>query len=237
MDKNTGLIVTTIILARGGSKGYLRKNIAMLGGRPLIAYTIEASLNCKYVDRTIVSTDDNEIAEVARKYGAEVPFLRPADLSVDYANAEECLLHAIDWLEENENYHVDILSYLQVTDVFKKKYMLDECIKVLLENPEIESAFIGYKDHKNYWIKKDSNFIRLTNFGNTARQLKTPVYREDTGLGCATRVDILRTGRRLGDKVVIIPNEDTASNVDIHDEFDLWLAEQILSAGKRVINE
>jgi CMP-N-acetylneuraminic acid synthetase len=229
-------VVATIILSRGGSKGLPKKNIALLNGKPLIAYTIEASLNCKYVDRTIVSTDDHEIDEIAKKYGAEVPFMRPAELSGDFANAEECLLHAVNWLAENEGYHINIVSYMQITDVFKKKYMLEECIKVLLENPEIESAFVGYKDHKNYWVKKDEGYVRLINSGNTARQLKEPLYREDTGLGCATRVEVLKSGKRLGDKVVIIPNDDPVSFIDIHTEFDLWLAEQILKAKKRVIN-
>lgn len=235
--KNEKKIVTTIILARGGSKGLPGKNIALLNGKPLIAYTIQASLQCKYVNRTIVSTGDPEIAEVARKYGAEVPFMRSAELSGEFANAEECLLHAVDWLAENEDYHIDIVSYLQVTDVFKKNYMLKQCVKALLENPEIESAFVGYKDHKNYWVKRGNDYVRLTNAGNTARQKKEPIFREDTGFGCATRVEVLRQGRRLGDKVVIIQNDDVASFIDIHTEFDLWLAEQILKARKRSIND
>lgn len=230
-------IVATIILARGGSKGLPKKNIALLDGKPLIAYTIEASLNCKYVDRTIVSTDDHKIAEIAKKYGAEVPFMRPAELSGDFANAEECLLHAVDWLAQNERYYIDILAYMQVTDVFKRRYMLEECIKVLLENPNVESAFVGYRDHKNYWVKKGNNYVRLTNSGNTPRQKKELIYREDTGLGCATRVEVLRQGRRVGDRVVIIPNDDATSFIDIHTVFDLWLAEQILKAKKRIVND
>jgi len=230
-------IVTTIILARGGSKTLPKKNIVLLNGKPLIAYTIEASLNCKYVDRTIVSTDDKDIAEIAKKHGAEVPFIRPAELSGDFANAEKCLLHAVDWLADNEGYYINIVSYLQITDVFKRKYMLEECINALLRNPQLESAFVGYKDHKNYWIKKDGKYIKLTDRDHTARQKKEPIYREDTGLGCATRVEVLRRGRRLGDNVLIVSNEDRASFIDIHDDFDLWLAEQILKANKRTINE
>src|SRR3989338_3237746 len=121
--------VICIIPARGGSKRVPRKNIKLLKGKPLISYAINAAKQSKYVDRTIVSTDDVEIAIVAKKYGAEVPFMRPAELSGDFADAEKCLLHAVDWLAKNENYHTGIISYLQVTDVFKKKYMLDECIK------------------------------------------------------------------------------------------------------------
>lgn len=229
--------VVTVILARGGSKGLPGKNIAMLNGKPLIAYAIEASRNCPYVDRTIVSTDDDRIAEVSRTYGAETPFKRPAELSGDFANAEQCLLHVVDWLWQNERYKVDIVSYVQVTDIFKKRHMLEECIKALLTRPEIESAFVGFKDHKNYWVKKGEDYLCLTNTGNTARQQKEHIYREDTGLGCATRVEVLRRGRRLGERVVIIPNEDTASGIDIHTEFDLWLAEKIIKAKRRTIND
>lgn len=230
-------IVAAIILARGGSKGLPKKNIAPLCGKPLIAYTIEASLECKYVDRTFVSTDDPEIAKIAREYGAEVPFLRPKELSGDFANAEECLLHAVDWLMEHQNYRIDIVAYMQVTDVFKKKYMLECCIEVLLKDPLLESAFVGYRDHKNYWKRKGDGYVRLADSGNEPRQRKELVFREDTGLGCATRVEVLRSGRRLGDKVVIIPNDDVASFIDIHTEFDLWLAEQILLTNKRTVND
>lgn len=232
-----GQVVATIILARGGSKGFPKKNIASLCGKPLIAYTIEASLGCKYVDRTFVSTDDPEIASIAREHGAEVPFLRPKELSGDFANAEECLLHAVDWLAENENYYIDIVSYMQVTDVFKKRYMLERCIEALLNNPTVESAFVGYREHKNYWKKRGDRYVRLAGAGNDARQMKKHIFREDTGLGCATRVSILRKGKRLGDNVVIIPNDDVVSFIDIHTEFDLWLAEQILLAKKRTIND
>lgn len=232
-----GEVVATIILARGGSKGFPKKNVAPLCGKPLIAYTIEASSGCKYVDRTFVSTDDPEIARIAREYGAEVPFLRPMELSGDFANAEECLLHAVDWLAENEDYRIDIVSYMQVTDVFKKKYMLESCILALLNDPAVESAFVGYREHKNYWRKTATGYVRLTNTGNTPRQIKDHTFREDTGLGCATRVSVLRSGRRLGDNVVIIPNDDVASSIDVHTEFDLWLTEQILLAGKRTIND
>jgi CMP-N-acetylneuraminic acid synthetase len=229
--------VVTIILARGGSKGLPKKNIALLNGKPLLAYAIEASRACSLVNRTIVSTDDAQIADVAKQYGAEVPYLRPAELSGDFANAESCLLHVVDWLAQHEKYTVDIVSYVQVTDVFKKKYMLESCVRALLDDPALESAFVGYREHKNYWVKQNDTYQRLTNRGNTARQIKEPIFREDTGLGCATRVSVLRTGKRLGDRVTIIPNEDSVSCIDIHTEFDLWLAEQVLKNGKRTIND
>ncbi len=104
-----------IITARGGSKGIPRKNIKLLGGKPLIAYTIEASKESGIFDRIIVSTDDNEIAEVAKKYGAEVPFMRPAELAQDTTPTLPVLVHALEWLKSNEGYEPDAVAILQPT--------------------------------------------------------------------------------------------------------------------------
>ena len=91
--------VISIIPARGGSKGIPRKNLQLVGGKPLIAWSIEASMNCPLINRTILSTEDEEIAEMGRKLGAEVPFMRPPELAVDYATTEGVLQHAVEWLE------------------------------------------------------------------------------------------------------------------------------------------
>src|SRR4030043_381549 len=90
--------VVCVIPARGGSKGVPRKNIKNLAGKPLIAYTIEQALQSQYIDRTIVSTEDKEIADIAKQYGAEVPFMRPKDLAGDLVATVDVLLHAIKWI-------------------------------------------------------------------------------------------------------------------------------------------
>jgi len=95
---DTAYTTVAIIPARGGSKGLPRKNVLALGGKPLVAYSIEAALGCGMVDRVVVSTDDPEIAAVAREYGAEVPFLRPPELSGDTAQLGDVLQHAMDQL-------------------------------------------------------------------------------------------------------------------------------------------
>jgi len=94
--------VVAVIPARGGSKGVPGKNIKLLGGKPLISYVLEAAKKCQLIDRIIVSTDDEQIAEVAKKYGAEVPFMRPAELAEDATPTELVLKHAVEWLEQNE---------------------------------------------------------------------------------------------------------------------------------------
>lgn len=229
--------VVAVIPARAGSKGLPRKNVRLLAGKPLIAYSIEAAKQCELINRVIVSTDDDEIAKVARQFGAEVPFIRPPELATDYASTESVLKHAVEWLEEHDRYPVDILVFLQPTDIFRKKHMLDEVVKNLLADESIESSFVVYPDHKNYWRKVGDEYHRIDERGHMARQLKEKIYREDTGLACATRGWVIKEGRRIGNKVVPVMNEDHTSFIDIHEEFDLWLAERILTGWGLKVND
>ena len=231
--------IVAVILARGGSKGLLKKNIRELAGRPLIAYTIEAACMARTVSRVIVSTDSPEIAQVARDQGAEVPFLRPADLSNDEATSEVALTHAIEWLRDNDSYVADIVVYLQITDLFRMPAMIDQCVQALIENPDIDSAFMGHVEHKNYWRKTANGFERLANdmpYG-IPRQKREPVFREDTGVALASRADVILSGRRIGDQCHIIPYEQDASFIDIHTEFDLWLSDVLIQQKGIVPNE
>src|SRR5436853_4854858 len=107
--------IIALITARGGSKSIPRKNLAVVGGKPLIAWTIEAALKSNSVDRALVSTDDEEIAQIARQWGAEVPFLRPAKLAQDDSPHIPVVLHAVEWLDAHEKNAVDELILLQPT--------------------------------------------------------------------------------------------------------------------------
>ena len=108
-----------IIPARGGSKGVPNKNIKDIAGKPLIAWTIEQAVSSKKIDRVIVSTDCSEIAKIAVKWGAQVPFMRPGELANDTAATEPSLMHAVDWLKENEGYEADAVVLLQATSPFR----------------------------------------------------------------------------------------------------------------------
>lgn len=132
--------ILVIIPARGGSKSIPRKNIKSLGGHPLIAYSIAAGMQSEYVDRVIVSTDDEDIAEIAEKWGAEVPFIRPAKLAEDHVTDLPVFEHAIGWLEENENYHADIVVQLRPTSPFRPIGSIDEAIKLLLRSKNADSV-------------------------------------------------------------------------------------------------
>lgn len=130
--------VLAIIPARGGSKGIPRKNIKDFAGYPLIAYSIVAALQSKLVTRVVVSTDDNEIAAVARQWGAEVPFMRPAEYAQDNTLDYPVIRHALDWLEENEGYHPEVVVQLRPTSPVRPKKCLDDAVNLLLEHPEAD---------------------------------------------------------------------------------------------------
>lgn len=119
-----------IIPARGGSKGLPGKNIMQLGGRPLIAYAIEAAKTAKEVDRVIVTTDSEEIAKIANLYGAETPFIRPAELAQDSSIACNAYLHAIDYLREHEGCEIKNFIVLLPTVPFRTGFDIDEAVKL-----------------------------------------------------------------------------------------------------------
>lgn len=130
--------ILAVIPARGGSKGLPGKNIRPLLGKPLIAWTIEQALNSKFIDRLIVSTDDEQIAEISKKYGAEVPFLRPSELAQDKTPTIDVLFHLIKTLEEKYDY----LLLLEATSPLRKKNDIDNAITKLLENEDKADTLI-----------------------------------------------------------------------------------------------
>jgi CMP-N,N'-diacetyllegionaminic acid synthase len=163
--------------------------------------------------------------------------MRPAELAVDDATTESALQHAVLWLEQNEKYQVDIVVFLQPTDIFRKQWMLQTVIERVLEDQTIDSAFVAFETHKNFWRKVDGKPVRLLDIPYGPRQKREHVYREDTGLACATRAEFIKQGKRLGPWVSIVANTDTVSFIDIEDEFTFWLAEQVLLSGKRTVND
>ena len=130
--------ILALIPARGGSKGIPRKNIRSFAGYPLIAWSIAAGLQAHTVNRVIVSTDDDEIAAVAREYGAETPFMRPHELAQDLTNDLPVFEHALKWLEDIESYKPDIVIQLRPTSPIRSKDCVDGAIKILMENPEAD---------------------------------------------------------------------------------------------------
>ncbi|MEP0806678.1 MAG: acylneuraminate cytidylyltransferase [Chloroflexota bacterium] len=132
--------ILALIPARGGSKGIPRKNIKPFAGFPLIVWSIAAGLQAKSVSRVIVSTDDEEIAAVAREWGAEVPFLRPPELAQDRTLDFPVFEHALNWLKETEGYTPDVVVQLRPTSPIRPSDMVDSAVKILLENADADSV-------------------------------------------------------------------------------------------------
>jgi N-acylneuraminate cytidylyltransferase len=130
--------ILALIPARGGSKGIPRKNIRSFAGYPLIAWSIAAARQSEWVTRVIVSTDDEEIASVAREFGAETPFLRPAELAQDQTTDLPVFEHALKWLEENEGYRPEIVVQLRPTSPIRPKNMVDDAIRILMNHEDAD---------------------------------------------------------------------------------------------------
>ena len=171
--------VLATIPARGGSKGIPRKNIRLFGGFPLIAYSIEAALQSETVSRVVVSTDDPEIAEVAQAFGAEVPFMRPAELAADRTTDLPVFQHALNWLAEHEDYHPEIVIHLHATTPVRPKGFVDQAVRLLLEHPEADCVRSvvspGQNPYKMWQIDPQSGcMIPLLSIPGMAEPYNTP---------------------------------------------------------------
>jgi len=131
--------ILAVIPARGGSKGIPRKNLVPVAGKPLISYSIAHALRSKLITRTIVSTEDLEIAEVSKKFGAEVPFLRPASLAEDHVLDIPVFQHVLNDLKKNEDYIPEIVVHLRPTAPFRKEGWIDNAVTALIENSKADS--------------------------------------------------------------------------------------------------
>ena len=223
--------VICIICARGGSKGLPRKNVKMLDGLPLVARPILQAIESGVIGTVLVSTDDNEIADIAKQYGASVPFLRPSELAQDMTTTEETLKYALVTYEKLVNKKFEVAVFLTPTDVFRDSHLIKEVVNTLRNRPELESVFSGHSTHKNFW-EKDINgkWTRLRPWMSnySSRQVRQAIVREDTGIACASRAWLWREGRRIGDNVDIILNDNDFTSIDIHEQKDLQLAEYAL---------
>jgi N-acylneuraminate cytidylyltransferase len=151
--------VLALIPARGGSKSVPRKNLLKVAGRPLLAYSIGHAKACPSITRTVVSTDDLEIADVAQEYGAEVPFLRPAEFATDFATDFDVFRHAIEWLAEDEKYVPDLIVHLRPTGPVRDVALIQRAIQLMLKHPEADSLrSIGLAEQTPYkmWRIEDA---------------------------------------------------------------------------------
>ena len=212
-----------MIPARGGSKGIKRKNIRDLAGRPLIAYTIEAAKTSDAVDRVIVSTDDEEIGDVAAAAGAEVPFMRPAELARDDTPTEPVLTHALTELDEE----FDQFVLLQPTSPLRTAEHVTEAVTKYEQSDA--TSLLSVCQSKNYrWQYTEEGATQINFDGNRSRrQQKQPEFAEN-GAIYITDVDAYLETENLTDGRTELYEMSERSSVDIDTPFDLWLAEQLL---------
>lgn len=226
--------VLAIIPARGGSKGILKKNIKLLNGKPLIAYTIEESLKSKYIDRVIVSTEDPEIAKISLKYGAEVPFFRPQELALDDTPGIDPILNVINTLKEKEKYFSDYTICLQCTSPFRKSYNIDEALELLSHNEENFVVSVCESEITPYWMKKIENGM-LKDFmaydkSYYRRQNLPTVYRLN-GAIYAGRTDKISESKNWYNQSALSYIMKQSESIDIDNMLDLKFAEFIMKDG------
>lgn len=227
--------VLALIPARSGSQRVRNKNILPLEGKPLIAYTIEAARGAELVDRVIVSTDSEEIASVAREYGAEVPFLRPKELSSSSSTEYEFHRHALDWLKEHEGYEPDLIVNLYPTTPFRKPETIDKAIRLILEKPEYDSvrSIRKVSEHPYKMWKVDGPAARPyvesddPSLHTAAYHTLEPVYIQNASI-YITRPRVVRElARTIGEKVLAFEMSEEES-VDINSPLDFRFAEFLL---------
>ena len=230
-----GKRVLAITLARGGSKSVPKKNIREIKGIPLIAYTINEARKSKFISRYIVSTDNEEIRQVAIKYGVDVPFLRPAEFSSDTASSVIALQHAVNWIENHDQIKYDFVIELMCTNPMKIALDIDACISKLITS-KADSVIAVHKldDHHPARIKKiiDDKIVDfcLPETPEMRRQdLKPDAYIRSGSIYALKRDHLMIEGQRFGSfnsRPYILPPE-RAVNVDT--EIDFLIAEQLLN--------
>ena len=233
--------VLVLIPARGGSKGIPRKNIRDFAGSPLISYSIAAGLQAETVTRVIVSTDDEEIAAVARQCGAETPFLRPAEFAQDRTLDLPVFEHALAWLKKNENYVPDAVVQLRPTSPVRPKSCVDEAVQTLFDHPDADSVRgvvpAGQNPHKMWRIHEKSgrmqNLLDVSGVDepyNAPRQALPPVYWQ-TGHIDTIRTETILEKHSMSGSVILPLMIEPRFTVDLDNLWDWEKAEWLVLHG------
>jgi YrbI family 3-deoxy-D-manno-octulosonate 8-phosphate phosphatase len=237
--------ILALIPARGGSKGIPRKNIRDFAGYPLIVWSIAAAKQSQFVTRVIVSTDDEEIAAVARDYEAETPFLRPAEFAQDNTPDLPVFEHALAWLEENENYRPDVLVQLRPTSPIRPRGCVDSAIKLLTEHEDADCVRgvvpAGQNPHKMWRFAGESEPMKpllevegIAEPYNAPRQILPPVYWQ-TGHIDAIRVSTIKEKHSLTGDVIYPLLIDPRYTVDIDNLSDWAKYEVLVNSGLEIV--
>lgn len=220
--------VLAIVPARGGSKSIHRKNLIDFLGKPLLAWSVEAGRQADQVSRIIVSTEDEEMAAVARAHGADVPFLRPAALAEDHVRDLPVFEHALRWLEREEGYVPDLVVQLRPTSPIRPAGLIDEAISMLAARPDADSLrTVSISPHSPYkmWKVEGGLLEPVVDSGvpeqhDAPRQALPPVYLQNGLLDVIRTATILEHGSMSGSTILAMVL-DRQLDADIDDQRSL----------------
>jgi YrbI family 3-deoxy-D-manno-octulosonate 8-phosphate phosphatase len=228
-----------VIQARGGSKSVPGKNIRPLGQDPLIAYSIASALAAEIVTRLIVSTDDEEIASISRQYGAEVPFIRPAELATDNTPDFPVFEHALQWLDRHEGYRPQVVVQLRPTTPFRPRGLIDKAVRLLLDDPQadcVRGVTIPSQNPYKMWRLDDDGYLVPLLTADSLEPYNLPRQQLPKTLWQTGHIDVIRyetimhkrslTGQRIRPIIV-----DFKYCLDIDEQHDFELASWILNQG------
>jgi len=239
--------ILALIPARGGSKSIPRKNLLEMLGRPLIAWSIQHATESKYVSRIIVSTDDDEIAHVAKEWGAEVPFRRPSAISGDHSTDFETFYHALTWLYENESYVPDLVVHLRPTGPARRVEKIDKAILQISEQPAADSlrsvSLADQTPFKMWFLNSDGTMRSVLTLPNMPdshsipRQMLPKAYWQNGYVAIVRSSTILEKGSMVGDNPLAFVLNEQVRDVDYLDDLPIVEAELRQILEKQVPSE
>lgn len=218
--------ILAIIPARGGSKGMPGKNIKHLGGKPLLAYTVEAAKQSKLINRLIVSSEDEDIIEVARNLGVEVPFKRPEHLAEDQSGSVEVVQHAVEYMEEQGEYY-DAVLLLQVTSPFREEGFIDKAIEKFIKSQAdaLVSVLPVPQEYNPHWVFEADKYDNLKistgeeEIIKRRQDLPRAFFRE--GSIYITKTECIKNGSFFGQKLTYIEsNPELYVNIDTMEDWE-----------------
>lgn len=228
-----GKSVLAVITARGGSKGLPRKNILEVNGRPLLAWSSAAAGESRYIDRVILSSDDDEIIRVGKEWGCEAPFKRPLELAHDETSTEHALIHALDNIEETYDYIV----LLQPTSPLRLTEDIDSCIKLCHERRAPACVTVSKTEKSPYWMFQIDDNGRMTPFlekdGPWYQRQNLPSAYAANGAVYVADVEWYRENQTFYGQETVAHVMPPERSVDVDTELDLMLVETIMEANGR----
>lgn len=226
--------VLAIIPARSGSKSVKDKNIRLINGKPMIAYSIEHAIKTECINRVIVSTDSEKYADIAKKYGAEIPFIRPAEYASDTSLDIDVFFHALTFLKESENYIPELVVQLRPTYPIRRIVDIENMVKYMEDNPDVDSIRciapakeVAYK----MWFKDDNNMLTpimkdIPECYNMPRQQLPKIYYQNACIDVVRADVILNKHSMSGSKI---------AGYEMDDNFDIDTEEEFRAAEKYIV--